>query len=162
MRRYNKRGANGRYREIDLRKTGDNDRRIDRPNLFYYFLYNEKNGEFYPTHDEIVPQGYVQIVPTRTDDSEGNWRWELESAAQKIDILMPKFMPQRKKWSVFEKDYLGPDKREKPTSAWTHKFANSERGTEQFIELGFEKQVFFISQASRSYSSDAPDSERRR
>jgi adenine-specific DNA-methyltransferase len=30
----------------------------------------------------------------------------------------------------------------KPTSSWTHKWANSERGTEQFIELGFDKRTF--------------------
>ena len=37
IRRYNKKDADGiRYREIDLRKTGDNDQREDRENLFYY------------------------------------------------------------------------------------------------------------------------------
>ena len=37
-RRYNKKDKEGkRYREIDLRKTGENDLREDRPNLFYYF-----------------------------------------------------------------------------------------------------------------------------
>ncbi len=51
-------------------------------------------------------------------------------------------MNVRKKWSVFVKDYLTDDKRVKPTSAWTHKWANSERGTEQFIELGFDKRIF--------------------
>lgn len=36
--RYNKVDENGdKYREIDLRKTGENDLREDRPNLFYYF-----------------------------------------------------------------------------------------------------------------------------
>ena len=36
--RYNKIDSAGRkYREIDLRKTGENDLREDRPNLFYYF-----------------------------------------------------------------------------------------------------------------------------
>ena len=38
VKRYNKIDENGKkYREIDLRKTGENDLREDRPNLFYYF-----------------------------------------------------------------------------------------------------------------------------
>ena len=38
IKRYNKCDDNGKkYREIDLRKTGENDLREDRPNLFYYF-----------------------------------------------------------------------------------------------------------------------------
>jgi len=141
-RRYNKEDAGGRYREIDLRKTGDNDRREDRPNLFYSFFHNEESGDFYPSREAATPEGYIEIIPTREDGSEGNWRWELNSAKEKINILIPKYMPVRSKWSVFVKDYLTPDKRVKPTSAWTQKFANSERGSEQFINLGFEKGVF--------------------
>jgi adenine-specific DNA-methyltransferase len=142
IRRYNKEDEDGTYREIDLRKTGDNDRREDRPNLFYYFLYNEKTKDFYPTTNTNVPEGYIQIYPTREDKSDGNWRWELKTAQNKMSLLIPKFMNVRKKWSVAVKDYLTDDKRVKPTSAWTHKWANSERGTEQFVDLGFDKRVF--------------------
>ena len=40
IKRYNKTDQNGKkYREIDLRKTGENDLREDRPNLFYYFHF---------------------------------------------------------------------------------------------------------------------------
>lgn len=41
-----------------------------------------------------------------------------------------------------EKDYLSKRDAIKATSSWTHKDVNSERGSEQFIELGFEKEVF--------------------
>lgn len=41
-----------------------------------------------------------------------------------------------------ERDYLSDDLRVKATSAWTYKDLNSERGTEQFVELGFGKNVF--------------------
>lgn len=142
LRRYNKEDANGTYREIDLRKTGDNDRREDRTNLFYYFLFNEETGDFYPTRDLNVPSGYLQILPTREDGSHGNWRWELKTAKSKLDLLIPKFMNVRKKWTVSVKDYLTDNKRVKPTSSWTHKWVNSERGTEQFIDLGFDKRIF--------------------
>ena len=141
--RYRKVDKDGkRWREIDLRKTGDNDLREDRQNLFYYFLYSEKNKQFYPTREDKNPRGFIQIKPLREDGREGNWRWEQETAEEKIKSLFPKFMPNRKVWSVFEKDYLKQDERIKPTSAWTKKAFNSERGTEQFIELGFEKDDF--------------------
>jgi len=143
LKRYNKTDENGKsYREIDLRKTGDNDRRKDRPNLFYYFLYNQDSKEFYATLEEKAPKGYIQIRPTREDGSDGNWRWELDAANEKIDRLFPKMMPVRKKWSVFEIDYLELGEKIKPTSAWTKKDFNSERGTEQFLELGFTKEDF--------------------
>ena len=45
--RYNKTDENGKkYREIDLRKTGDADRRIDRPDMFYFFYYDEEKDEY--------------------------------------------------------------------------------------------------------------------
>ncbi len=141
-RRYNKEDEGGRYREIDLRKTGDNDRREDRPNLFYYFYFNKKTNELFPSKEKISKDDLIEIIPTREDDTEGNWRWEMKSAIEKRELLMPKFMSVRQKWGIFVKDYLTEDKRVKPTSSWTQKFANSERGTEQFIDLGFSKQVF--------------------
>ena len=51
-------------------------------------------------------------------------------------------MPSRKVWGVMQKDYLEGRALVKPTSSWTFKDANSERGTEEFIELGFDKRIF--------------------
>lgn len=141
--RYNKTDEQGLYREIDLRKTGDNDKREDRPNLFYYFLYNKKTGDFYPTTDNEVPENYIQIKPTRTDNSDGNWRWGLNSAKEKKSFLVPNYMNVRKKWTIMVKDYLTEDKIVKPTTVWDFKEVNSERGTEMFIKyLGFNKNDF--------------------
>ena len=41
-----------------------------------------------------------------------------------------------------EKDYMSDDLRVKATTAWTYKDVNSERGTEQFVDLGFDKNIF--------------------
>jgi adenine-specific DNA-methyltransferase len=143
LRRYNKVSEDGtKYREIDLRKTGDNDRREDRPNLFYYFLFNPQTKDFYCSRDVRTPEGYIQIVPLREDSSFGNWRWELDTSRQRMDKLVPKLMPVRKIWSVFEIDPYIPGEKIKPTSAWTKKEFNSERGSDQFIELGFDKNDF--------------------
>lgn len=143
IKRYNKTDENGLgYREIDLRKTGDNDLREDRPNLFYYFLYNEVTKEFRPTMEEAIPKGFIQIKPIRQDGKEGNWRWSLNTSKENIDSLIPKFMPNRQIWGVFEKDFLEGRDLVKPTSAWTFKDVNSERGSESFINLGFDKKIF--------------------
>lgn len=141
--RYNKTDTEGRrYREIDLRKTGENDLREDRPNLFYYFYFNETTGDFYPSREDISKEDYIQIKPQREDGKEGNWRWGLDTAKTQIGDLIPKFMPSRKVWGVMQKDYLEGRALVKPTSSWSFKDVNSERGTEEFIELGFDKRVF--------------------
>lgn len=143
IKRYNKVNEEGKkYREIDLRKTGENDLREDRPNLFYYFYYNENTGEFYPSRDEVLPSGYIQIKPQREDGREGNWRWGLDTAVANLKFLTPKFMPSRKVWGIMEKDYLEGRSLVKPTSAWTFKDVNSERGSEDFINLNFDKRIF--------------------
>ena len=143
IKRYNKIDPNGKkYREIDLRKTGENDLREDRPNLFYCFYFNEETGEFYPSRDSSTPDGFIQIKPQREDGKEGNWRWGLETAEKQISDLVPKFMPSRKVWGVMQKDYLEGRALVKPTSSWTFKDVNSERGTEDFIALDFDKRVF--------------------
>ena len=143
IKRYNKTDSNGKkYREIDLRKTGENDLREDRPNLFYYFYYNEATNDFYPSRDENIPEGYIQIKPQREDGKEGNWRWGMDTAVNQKEYLVPKFMPARKVWGIMVKDYLEGRSLVKPTSSWTFKDVNSERGSEEFIDLGFDKRTF--------------------
>lgn len=143
IKRYNKVDSDGkRFRDIDLRKTGENDLREDRPNLFYYFIYNQVTGEFYPSRESITDENCLVISPQREDGKEGNWRWGIDSAQKQIKDLYPKFMPTRKIWGVMQKDYLEGRDLVKPTSSWTFKDVNSERGTEEFINLGFDKRVF--------------------
>lgn len=143
VKRYNKTNTDGqKYREIDLRKTGENDLREDRPNLFYYFYYNETTGEYFPSRDDMIVPGSIQIKPQREDGKEGNWRWGLDTAKSKLWKLIPKYMPSRKVWGIMEKDFLKDRDLVKPTSSWTFKDVNSERGTEEFISLGFDKRIF--------------------
>ena len=143
LKRYNKVDDSGRaFREIDLRKTGENDLREDRPNLFYYFYFCEETGAFFPSQEDKQVEGYIQIKPQREDGREGNWRWGIDTATKQMDLLIPKFMPTRKVWGMMTKDYLESRDLIKPTSAWTFKDVNSERGSEDFINLGFDKRLF--------------------
>jgi adenine-specific DNA-methyltransferase len=143
LRRYRREDEHGLYREIDLRKTGENDRREDRPNLFYYFYYNEETGELFASREQREHSNLVEITPKREDGSDANWRWGLDTANERVDKLVAKKMVRRKVWTVYEKDYLSDDERVCPTSAWTKKDFNSERGTEQFTGLAFDKDEFF-------------------
>lgn len=143
-RRYKKTDNHGMlYREIDLRKTGDSDRREDRPDMFYYFYYSQVSHGLRLAKERVTKQpDEIEIIPLRDDGAEGRWRWGFETAVEKLASLMARHMPQRKIWGVFEKDYLEGRALVKPTSAWTFKEVNSERGSEQFIDLGFPKEVF--------------------
>lgn len=142
--RYNKTDQFGkRYREIDLRKTGENDLREDRPNLFYYFYYNPDNNDLFVSRDEIQKENYITIKPLRADGKEGNWRWGIDTTKANLDKLIPKYMPVRGMYGIMEKDYLDDRECVKPTSSWTFKDINTERGTEVFTKyLGFNKSDF--------------------
>ncbi len=143
IKRYNKMDANGdKYREIDLRKTGENDLREDRPNLFYYFYFNKSTSDLILSYEDKIIDGYIQIKPQRDDEKEGNWRWAMNTAMENISNLLPKFMPNRKVWGIMEKDYLKSRNLVKPTSSWAFKDINSERGSEELISLDFDKRVF--------------------
>jgi adenine-specific DNA-methyltransferase len=112
--------------------------------MFYPFLFNEKTFEFKVgiLNDEI-PDSNIVIVPMKSENEEGRWRWGIENSVDNIKKLYPKYMPTKKQWSVFEKDYLEGRDLVKPTSVWDFKEVNSERGTETFIkDLGFNKNDF--------------------
>ena len=67
--RYNKTDDDGRaFRETDLRKTGNADRREARPLMYYPFYYNPNNNELIPSSDErqdLKLKGYIEIFPIK-------------------------------------------------------------------------------------------------
>lgn len=142
--RYNKIDelADRRYRDIDLRKTGDADRRSDRPDMFYYFYFRESSNTLRVSKNQDLQSGEIQIKPIKDDGSDGRWRWGFDTAKERVDDVYAKFMPSRQIWGIFEKDYLDGRPSVKSTSTWTFKDVNSERGSEQFIELDFKKEIF--------------------
>lgn len=145
-RRYRETDANGdKFRVIDLRKTGDEDLRSDREDMFYPFFYNESTGELIlGTNEDPTPEGFIRIVPMKSPTIEGRWRWGKDERSMQtgFERLIARYMPTKNRWSIFEKDYLKDKEGVKPTTVWTYKDVNSERGTEQFVALGFEKTDF--------------------
>jgi len=143
LKRYNKQDGSGKYREIDLRKTGDNDLATDRPKMAYSFAYNEENDHLIVlSSEEDIPNEYIEIKPMKTLEIKGRWRWEQNTAKENINRLLAKYQPNKQQWSIFEKDYLGDNEKVFPTSVWDEKPFNSERGTEIFTNLGFSKEDF--------------------
>ncbi len=144
--RYRETDENGdKFRAIDLRKTGDEDLRTDREDMFYPFFYNEATKELrLGDLSENTPDGFIRILPMKTPTIEGRWRWgkDEKSMREGFHNLIARYMPNKKRWSVFEKDYLKDKEGVKPTTVWAYKDVNSERGTEQFISLGFDKTDF--------------------
>ncbi|WP_079710197.1 site-specific DNA-methyltransferase [Paraliobacillus ryukyuensis] len=140
-RRYNKIDEGGRkYRETDLKKGGFGDKREDRPAMFYYFIFDEKTGEFYPSRTEV--EGKISIKPIRADGTDGRWRWGFENAEKNIDKLLVRWMPAKKQWGVFEKDYLDKRDNARAPSYWSFKDVNNERGVETFTNYGFTRETF--------------------
>ncbi len=142
--RYTKRDASNRlYRYEDLRKRGTNDERRNRPNLFYPFFYNAETGDIkIGSNEDETPSGYIRIVPMKTAEIEGSWRWGKETAREKIDHLHAVYMENKRQWSMHEVQYLDERGDVKPTSVWAQKDVNSERGTEAFKALGFKTTDF--------------------
>ncbi|RYF26659.1 MAG: site-specific DNA-methyltransferase [Flavobacteriales bacterium] len=144
IKRYNKQDSNQKiYREIDLRKTGDSDKRTDRPDMFYYFYVHENSlDKLEVSKTKLSLPGKIEITPLKDDNTDGRWRWGFQTAKDNLTSIEAKFMPSRKIWGIFEKDYLEGRPPVKSTSSWTHKDVNSERGSEQMIALGFSKETF--------------------
>lgn len=145
IKRYTKKDEQGRlYREEDLRKRGTHDERTDRPNLFYPFFFNENTQHLIiGNNEDATPNGYIRIVPMKTKNVEGTWRWGKETASRFIHLIHPKYMPNKSQWTMFEWQYLDERDDVKPTSLWNFKDVNSERGTEMlFKKLLFDNKSF--------------------
>lgn len=148
--RYNKLDSDGRkYRETDLRKTGNADRRADRPFMYYPFYYNPENGDLQVRQqldNTLIEVGYVEVLPIKPDGTDGRWRWASATAIENISSLVAKEMPKyRGKYTIYEKDYI--DKKEgertvKEHTSWDRKPFNSDNAMMDFKELGFGNQDF--------------------
>ena len=148
--RYNKTDDEGRaFRETDLRKTGNADRREDRPLMYYPFYFNPNNNELIPSsieRQDLKLKGYIEIFPIKPDGTEGRWRWGIDNAKNNVDFLIAREMPKYKgKYTVYEKDYIdkkGEIRTVKEHTSWDRKEFNSDNAMAEFKKLGFSNQLF--------------------
>lgn len=148
--RYNKIDKDGRkYRETDLRKTGNADRRVDRPFMFYPFYYNPIFDDLKVSKEpdyDLKETGYIEIYPIKPDGEDGRWRWAYSTSSESLSILIAKEMSKYPgKYTIYEKDYI--DKKEivrtvKEHTSWDRKEFNSDNAMADFKNLGFGNQDF--------------------
>lgn len=101
---------NGRYRLQGLRKRGDSSRREDRPNMYYPFYYNEVDNKLYLEHHSNC----IEIYPHLSDESDGRWRWGIETSKERISELVAQKVKGRNEYDIFQKDYITETKKIKP------------------------------------------------
>ncbi len=116
----------GRYRLQGLRKRGTNSRRVDRPNMWYPFYFNEKDDHI---SLERVSDNDIEIFPFLSSGEEGCWRWGRETAISRINELTAQLVSGRNEYDIFQKDYISTEKRIKPKSFWNGTDFSAETGT---------------------------------
>lgn len=148
--RYNKVDDDGRrFRETDLRKTGNADRREDRPLMYYPFYYKPETEELIPSasyREDLKSAGYIEILPVKPDGTDGRWRWGIDSSKNNVAFLVAREMAKYKgKYTIYEKDYIdkkGEIRTVKEHTSWDRKEFNSDNAMAEFKKLGFSNQLF--------------------
>lgn len=148
IRQYNKINSDGnKYREMGLRKRGAASRRIDVPNLFYPIFINPKTGQVSLREDNIFTK---KAIPQLGNGEDGRWRWGKKKFELEKNKLFGRVV-NKKRWDVFEKDYLSEDKLMKFKSVWIDKELNYENAKREIKEIfngnssfDYPKTIFLI------------------
>lgn len=107
---YNKRDKQGRpYYLKPLRAMGGDDRRSNRPTLFF--------GIF-------APDG-TKVLPMRNDGSEGRWRWSKERVAEDVHLI--EWVSGRAGWTPYYRIYGDQQSKRPPETIWPHWDVGSNR-----------------------------------
>lgn len=150
----------GKFRLLGLRKRGGADTRVLRPKMFYPFYVNTKDLSVSLNRSEAHT---VEVLPYKSDGTEGCWRWGAATATLNVDQLQANRVGDR--YDVFEKDYLfrdGEVRRIKPKSVFSGSLFSTDGATKAYRKLMPEvdftspKPVGFIQQLV-SYSTRADD-----
>ena len=93
------------YAWRDLRKRGGPDRREDRPNMYFALYWNEetKTCSFERTSDDEI-----EIVPTKSDGTEGCWRWGKDKVRAHVSWLRGVQSSRTGIWGAEHRFYLDP------------------------------------------------------
>lgn len=125
----------GKFRELGLRKRGGADTREQRPKMFYPLYVNPLTGEVSLFE---TSQHTIEVLPRKSDNTDGCWRWGSDTARLKIKTLFGREVSNGAKWDIFEKDYLETDgelRRIKPKSVFSGTIYSTDRATKEFRAL---------------------------
>jgi len=112
------------YSLRDLRKRGSEDRREDRPKMFYP-IYWDKTQNILTLEKKSKDQ--VQILPIRGDGTDGRWRWGRSRVSQNLKHLEAK-ESKKGRFDISYRVYLDSTDGKKSKSFW--------QGTEFATDLG--------------------------
>jgi len=148
IKQYNKINSDGyKYREMGLRKRGAASKRVDVPNLFYPIFINPKTGKVSLEKNNVFTK---KAIPQLGNGEDGRWRWGKKKFELEKDKLFGR-MVNKKRWDIFEKDYLREDKLMKFKSVWIDKELNYENAKKELKEIfsgnssfDYPKTVFLV------------------
>lgn len=124
IKRFDKEDERGKYSILQLRKTGSNDRREDRPNMYYPILS--------PSGTSIIPQG-----PTGYDSC---WRVEKKTYEKLCKDNFIVWVNREHGWVPYVKYYL--EGRTKQLSNLYINIEGNKKGSLQLKELFNSKDIF--------------------
>ncbi len=104
---------------------GQGDSREARPNLFFGLE---------------APDG-TTVFPTRTDESDGAWRWSREKVAAESTRI--EWREGRKGWSAYFRIYADSGTGRPPETIWTHSEVGSNRTSKAEVKAIFSAEVAF-------------------
>jgi adenine-specific DNA-methyltransferase len=107
-----------------LRAMGGEDRKEDRPSMFFPI---------------IAPDG-IEVFPIRQDGSEGRWRWGLEKIVSEKDRI--DFVKGRKGWTVNYRIYADNTILKPAETIWKHEEVGSNRTSKAEIKAIFDSKAF--------------------
>ena len=108
-----------------LRAMGGEDRREDRPTL--YFAMKDPDGN--------------EVVPTRQDGSDGRWRWSSERVERDADAI--EWVSGRDGWKPYYRVYAKSKLTARPIETiWTHAEVGSNRTSKAEIKALFGEKAF--------------------
>jgi adenine-specific DNA-methyltransferase len=168
--KFAKSDGEDRFRELPLRRSGNGANRVERPYMYYPFIYDLKtkkldvviqeeydriyvNGKF---DDEFVEDlkinyqktGFLFITPVREDGSLGRWRWGYETSKEGCSngVLFAKIGLNP---TIYQKDFA--DDTYLPKSFWFgEKYDASTKGTNVLKDIigansfDYPKSVFVV------------------
>ncbi len=108
----------GNFQWRDLRKRGGADTRSARPKLYFPVYANPETGA---CSMDKSGNFSVEIFPTKSDGTDGCWRWGLNKVKQAVPTLKASKVENKNRWNVSYRVYLEQDGQErvsKPKSVW--------------------------------------------
>ena len=141
-----------KYTLRDLRKRGGADTKEVRPNMFFPVYWNPDKRSASLKRQETTD---VEILPYKSDGTEGCWRWGFDTVQKNIHIIEANPVQGAERWNCSYRIYLENDgitRTSKPKSTWIGSRYSSDKGVKELRALMPESN--FASPKSPLFLSD--------